>query len=105
MLYTDAADRDLDRARMGLTDSGKPFNQLPDEPITKIFMIGPPNQLGEIRSVIQQHLHGQVDFITSHLRLLQVIRTGVDKARAAAAPYGDDRARSWSLAAHPTIWV
>ena len=39
MLYTDAADRDLDRARMGLTDSGKPFNQLPDEPITKIFMI------------------------------------------------------------------
>lgn len=103
-LYTDAADRDLDRARMGLTDSGKPFNQLLDEPITKIFMTGPPDQLGEIRPVIQQHLHGQVDFATSHLRLLQVIRAGVDKARglqAAVAHYGVDRARVMAIGDAP----
>ena len=103
-LYTDEVDPGQDRAHAGITDGSKSLDQLLDEPITKIFMTGPPGRLGEIQSAIQQRLHDRVDFATSHLRLLQVICAGVDKARGletTAAHYGVDRARVMAIGDAP----
>jgi Cof subfamily protein (haloacid dehalogenase superfamily) len=66
--------------------------QLPDNmlrmlsrPVTKVMLIGDSGRLGDLQGKLESKLQGQVGFAFSHMRLLQVVRHGVDKARALAA--------------------
>jgi hydroxymethylpyrimidine pyrophosphatase-like HAD family hydrolase len=51
-----------------------------DEPVTKIFMTGEPHELAHIQMTLHEKLRARVSFATSHLKLLQVVAEGVDKA-------------------------
>jgi Cof subfamily protein (haloacid dehalogenase superfamily) len=53
-----------------------------DRPVTKVMLVGPPDVLGGILMSLQSRMSGQVDFAFSDLKLLQVVRAGVDKATA-----------------------
>lgn len=53
-----------------------------DRPVTKVMLVGPPDVLGGILMSLQSRMSGQVDYSFSDVKLLQVVRAGVDKATA-----------------------
>ena len=73
-------------------------------PVTKLFIRGPMGQLGAIQAAIQSQLPGSVDFVSSHLRLLQLVRAGVDKGPAlnkVAQHYGVSRSNVMAIGDAP----
>ncbi|MEX2216861.1 MAG: Cof-type HAD-IIB family hydrolase [Phycisphaeraceae bacterium] len=65
-----------------------------DQPVTKVMFVGESDVLGGIQMALQSRLAEQIEFAFSDLRLLQVVRRGVDKATAvqrAAEHYGISR--------------
>ncbi len=73
-------------------------------PVTKIFMTGKTAVLSEIQFALQSRLAGQVGFAISHLRLLQIVRAGVDKAPCLAKiaeHYGVPRQRVMAIGDAP----
>lgn len=53
-----------------------------EQPVTKILITGSTAHLADIQHAVATKTNGGVTFATSHLRLLQVVAPGVDKARA-----------------------
>jgi len=73
--------------------AGSLFDVL-DLPVTKVMFVGTSDVLGGIQMSLQAKLADKVGFSFSDLRLLQVVRGGVDKATAlekVAARYGVPR--------------
>jgi Cof subfamily protein (haloacid dehalogenase superfamily) len=65
-----------------------------NRPVTKVMFVGASDVLGGIQMSLQAQLADQVGFSFSDLRLLQVVRGGVDKSTAVAkvaAHYGVQR--------------
>ena len=61
--------------------AGSLFDVL-DRPVTKVMFVGTSDVLGGIQMSLQAKLADKVGFSFSDLRLLQVVRGGVDKATA-----------------------
>ncbi len=79
----------------GFADASGAFVDVLDRPVTKVMMIGAPHLLGDLQMALQRTAANHVDFSFSDLRLLQVVRRGVDKAAALATVaqrYGVPRA-------------
>lgn len=68
----------------GFADASGAYVDVLDRPVTKVMMIGAPHLLGDVQMALQRTSADQVDFSFSDLRLLQVVRRGVDKAAALA---------------------
>jgi len=75
----------------GFADSVGALVDVLDRPVTKVMFVGTSDVLGGIQMSLQARLSDKVGFAFSDLRLLQVVRAGVDKATAlakVAALYG-----------------
>ena len=81
-IYTNGKSEDTAAAPGHAIRAGSRLEQVLSIPVTKVLMRGPTGRLGEIQAAIQSELPGCVDFAISHMRLLQVVRAGVDKAPA-----------------------
>ncbi len=71
-----------------------PLAEVLHRPVTKVMFVGASDVLGGIQMSLQAKLAGEVGFSFSDLRLLQVVRGGVDKSTAlekVAARYGVPR--------------
>ncbi len=71
-------------AAAGFSDAAGSFVDVLNRPVTKVMMIGPAHMLGELQMALQSTAASLVDFSFSDMRLLQVVRRGVDKAAALA---------------------
>lgn len=58
------------------------FEPLYKQGVTKIIVGGEPGRLANLQAVLAQQLHDRVSFSFTHMRLLQVVAPGVDKAVA-----------------------
>ena len=83
-LYTDRKDADLPLSGADVQSATGSLDRVLDQPVTKIFMSDKSNVLADIQMSVQQRLSGRVAFTTSHMRLLQIVRGGVDKSVALA---------------------
>lgn len=81
-------------AAAGFDDAVGALVDVLDRPVTKVMFVGPGDVLGGIQMSLQARLSDRVGFAFSDMRLLQVVRGGVDKATAlekVAAMYGVPR--------------
>ena len=83
-LYTDRKDADPPPMGAGVQSATGPLDRVLDQPVTKIFMSDKSNVLADIQMNVQQKYSEQVAFAISHMRLLQIMRGGVDKSIALA---------------------
>ena len=77
-----------------MSDPAGKLSEVLEQPVTKVMFVGESDVLGGIQMALQARLAEQVEFAFSDLRLLQVVRRGVDKATAVervAAHYGVSR--------------
>lgn len=82
-LYCDKSNNsnnDLNLSHAGVTSAAGLLEPVLNEPVTKVFMTGEPHELAHIQMTLHEKLRARVAFATSHLKLLQVVAEGVDKA-------------------------
>ncbi len=83
-LYTNRPGDYPDSSRVNGIRSPGSLDDIQNQSVTKIFMTGKTTILSELQATLTGHLAGQIEFAISHLRLLQVVAAGVDKAPALA---------------------
>ena len=83
-LYTDDGHGDSDASYAGVTTATGSLEEALSRPVSKVLMLGEPDELSHIQSKLHQQFHGRISFATSHLKLLQIVCGGVDKGVALA---------------------
>ena len=62
----------------------RPMREVLKSSVTKIMVMGAPSDLGAVRQELHRSMAGQVSFAFSHMHLLQVVHTHVNKGTALA---------------------